>query len=365
MNRQQFIASTCAISIAMAGCATSSKDIAPAYVSPMQYQNYDCNQLAAEVQRLQYRVTELGGRLDQAASNDKAIMGVGLVLFWPALFALGGTKQQEAEYARIRGEFEALQQASVAKKCSTSLMQTGSSSTPTVEAGRPGNISTADAEKQMELLQDLRVKGIITEPEFETRRKALAEAVLGAGSASTATTPAAAPRSTLAGLRFKLRDEEPISRATVGEVTLTIDSLSPSGTSINGGSIVLDRSGKVVTGTLPTPNIVGLGGGRLPSAYPIKARLIPVSEVEPVDLDIRVTGVDQMRITDREISVVKCTVSGYAPMTLVTGMPMSSRGAQISGEIIVEPETGLVLSANIRSANTYYVVSRRLLPVSP
>lgn len=44
-------------------------------------------------------------------------MGVGLVLFWPALFALGGTKQQEAEYARLKGEHDALQQAAVAKKC--------------------------------------------------------------------------------------------------------------------------------------------------------------------------------------------------------------------------------------------------------
>jgi hypothetical protein len=33
------------------------------------------------------------------------------------LFALGGTKQQEAEYARLTGEYDALQQAVVAKKC--------------------------------------------------------------------------------------------------------------------------------------------------------------------------------------------------------------------------------------------------------
>ena len=63
------------------------------------------------------RVSQLGGRLDEAASNDKAIGVVGAVLFWPALFALGGTKNQEAEYARIRGEHDALQQASIQKKC--------------------------------------------------------------------------------------------------------------------------------------------------------------------------------------------------------------------------------------------------------
>ena len=87
------------------------------YVSPVQYQTYDCDQIAAESQRLTARVQQLGGRLDEAASNDKTIMGVGLILFWPVLFALGGTKQQEAEYARLKGEAEALQQAAVAKKC--------------------------------------------------------------------------------------------------------------------------------------------------------------------------------------------------------------------------------------------------------
>lgn len=103
--------------VQLMGCATASKDVAVTYVSPTQYQAYDCPQLTAESQRLQVRFTELGGRLDQAASNDKTITGVGLILFWPALFALGGTKQQEAEYGRLKGEYEAVQQASIARKC--------------------------------------------------------------------------------------------------------------------------------------------------------------------------------------------------------------------------------------------------------
>ncbi len=105
----------------LTGCSTASKDISPTYISPLQYQAYDCQQLGMEVQRIQGRVTELGGRLDKAASNDAALMGVGLVLFWPALFALGGTKGQEAEYARLRGEYDAIQQAAIQKKCGGSM----------------------------------------------------------------------------------------------------------------------------------------------------------------------------------------------------------------------------------------------------
>jgi outer membrane murein-binding lipoprotein Lpp len=111
------IAAAVSACIALTGCATASKDIAATYVSPMQYQAYDCQQLSSEIQRIQSRVVQLGGRLDTAASNDKAIAGVGIILFWPALFALGGTKQQEADYSRLRGEYDATEQAAILKKC--------------------------------------------------------------------------------------------------------------------------------------------------------------------------------------------------------------------------------------------------------
>jgi hypothetical protein len=103
----------------LAGCATSSDKIAAAYVSPLQYQSYDCEQLSAESQRLHQRVTSLQGQVDSAAANDKAITGVGMILFWPALFALGGNQQQEADYGRLKGEHDAIQQAAVMKKCSS------------------------------------------------------------------------------------------------------------------------------------------------------------------------------------------------------------------------------------------------------
>jgi outer membrane lipoprotein-sorting protein len=102
----------------LTGCATAGKDVAAMYVSPIQFSNYDCEQLRQELARIGGRVGQLSGRLDEAASNDKALMGVGMILFWPALFALGGTKQQEAELSRLKGEYDALQTASTNKKCS-------------------------------------------------------------------------------------------------------------------------------------------------------------------------------------------------------------------------------------------------------
>lgn len=101
----------------LTACATAGKDVASSYVSPMQYANYDCDQLRAESMRISGRVNQLTGRLDEAASNDKAIAGVGMILFWPALFALGGTKQQEAELSRLKGEYDAIETTATTKKC--------------------------------------------------------------------------------------------------------------------------------------------------------------------------------------------------------------------------------------------------------
>lgn len=112
---------SCAVFL-ISGCATSSQDIAPSYVSPLQYQAHDCDQLATEAARVQTRVQQVGGRLDQASSNDKMIVA-GSLIFWPALFALGGTKQQEAEFARLKGEYEAIQQSATQKKCSSLIVK--------------------------------------------------------------------------------------------------------------------------------------------------------------------------------------------------------------------------------------------------
>jgi len=43
-------------------------------------------------------------------------MGVGLVLFWPALFFLAGEDKKE-ELARLKGDYEALQQAAIRQDC--------------------------------------------------------------------------------------------------------------------------------------------------------------------------------------------------------------------------------------------------------
>jgi len=101
----------------LAGCASASQDVTASYVSPLQYQAYSCQQIGAEAQRVSAKATELAGVQDQKRSNDAVTTGVTLVLFWPAAFLLNGNGQTAAELASLKGQFDALQQASIQKNC--------------------------------------------------------------------------------------------------------------------------------------------------------------------------------------------------------------------------------------------------------
>jgi hypothetical protein len=100
-----------------AGCASSSGDIQPQYISEVQYQHLSCAQIAQEAQRLSRRVAEVSGVQDEKASNDAVATGVALVLFWPAAFFIKGDGATAAELGRLKGEFEALERASNRKGC--------------------------------------------------------------------------------------------------------------------------------------------------------------------------------------------------------------------------------------------------------
>jgi hypothetical protein len=112
------LVSALAIIVLLAGCASQPEDIAASSVSTLQYQDYNCKQISLELDRIERKVNDLYYRLDKKAGNDGAQMAIGIVLFWPALFFLeGGDGPEAAEYARLKGELEALETVSIHKKC--------------------------------------------------------------------------------------------------------------------------------------------------------------------------------------------------------------------------------------------------------
>ena len=107
------------IVIFSSGCATSPNKMEASYVSPYKYKDYDEDQIIMEMDHVARRTNELYYSLKKESTNDNAQMAIGLLLFWPALFFLeGGDGPEAAEYARLKGEYEALRTVAVQKKIS-------------------------------------------------------------------------------------------------------------------------------------------------------------------------------------------------------------------------------------------------------
>lgn len=60
---------------------------------------------------------------NQKATNDAVAMTVGMVVFWPALFFIKGNDQQAGELANMRGQMDAIEQASIRKNCGFQFRQ--------------------------------------------------------------------------------------------------------------------------------------------------------------------------------------------------------------------------------------------------
>ncbi|MDD3020125.1 MAG: hypothetical protein PHX61_03990 [Alphaproteobacteria bacterium] len=100
----------------LSACASKSENIKASYVSPLQYSDYSCKQIKAEISRVGRKMNEVAGVQDDIAGDDAVAMGVGLVLLWPALFFIEGN-DQHVELARLKGEFDALEQVAIQKNC--------------------------------------------------------------------------------------------------------------------------------------------------------------------------------------------------------------------------------------------------------
>jgi len=123
----------------LTACATAPGKIGATYVSPMLYSDLDCRQIRFEMMRVGGRVQEVTGTQQSKANNDAVAMGVGLVLFWPALFFLANGADQKAELAALKGKYEALEQIALEKRCGMG----GEASAPVVAAASSASPTTA------------------------------------------------------------------------------------------------------------------------------------------------------------------------------------------------------------------------------
>jgi hypothetical protein len=99
----------------LSGCAAGPDKIATTYISPLQYNTYNEEQIGGELERVNVRISELEGRLKKKEDGDKLKTTIGVVLFWPTLFFLDGNGPDAQEYARLKGERDALEKVAIQK----------------------------------------------------------------------------------------------------------------------------------------------------------------------------------------------------------------------------------------------------------
>lgn len=112
----RFLAAVAMSGALVSGCAATSDRIGASYVSPMVYADYDCGQIQREMERVASRVRQTAGDQNRQAQNEQIATGIGLVLFWPALFLLAGPDRKD-ELANLKGHYDALAQVEIEKKC--------------------------------------------------------------------------------------------------------------------------------------------------------------------------------------------------------------------------------------------------------
>jgi hypothetical protein len=111
----RFILPVIGVTLSLGGCASKSSEISAAYVSPIPYQSYTCQQLGMEAQAVSAKAAELSGVQDQKRTSDAIATGVAIVVFWPAAFLVGGDGQVAAQLSQLKGQMNAIEQASIHK----------------------------------------------------------------------------------------------------------------------------------------------------------------------------------------------------------------------------------------------------------
>jgi hypothetical protein len=111
------IAFTVAIAAVLSSCASKPSEIEAAYVSPALYESLSCDRLREEATAVSARAIAASGAQQKKADNDAVAVGVGLVIFWPALFFAKGDGASAAEVARLKGEMKAIETASLKNNC--------------------------------------------------------------------------------------------------------------------------------------------------------------------------------------------------------------------------------------------------------
>lgn len=99
------------------GCATRAVDVVATPADPADFDGWSCVRMHDEMDAVQQRAIDLSWTVDERAGQHVVALGLGLVVFWPALLAMRPDGVDAEQLARLKGRFEALQTAADRAGC--------------------------------------------------------------------------------------------------------------------------------------------------------------------------------------------------------------------------------------------------------
>lgn len=115
MRAHPFLA--CLALLALGGCATRSADVTPVPGNPAEFLGWSCARIDDESAAVQRRAAERAWDVDARMGNNVMALGIGFMVFWPALLALQPPGPESEDLARLKGRHEALREAADRLRC--------------------------------------------------------------------------------------------------------------------------------------------------------------------------------------------------------------------------------------------------------
>ena len=100
--------------LALSACASSSPESDPSYVSPTHYSNYNCNQIAAEMQRIQNKLQQ--GEQSQSANLVGQVLNTAITGYAISQ-GYGFTEADNSQQQRLINLYDVLEQTAIQKEC--------------------------------------------------------------------------------------------------------------------------------------------------------------------------------------------------------------------------------------------------------
>lgn len=291
-----------AASLLLQACSSRSVDVRPAPANPSDFALWSCERIDAELDAVQKRAADVAYTVDERAGNNILALSIGVTLFWPALLAMRPDGPEAAELARLRGRDEALRVAAQRQACP-----------------EPGTLVAADRQASFPLAPGERM---VFEERLSPRQPA----------------------------REWVLEYTELRRGEVDFVLQAADGTT--------GLWQQDFAGNVITapqGSLQWPRL--LRGA------------LELGQVLAGDIQVSGDPQDRARLRGQVVAVGPQLVGGRrfdaAVIELFGEAPRGRTSTPVSGALVVDRSSGLLLRLDLRSASPSFSLQRRLARLEP